>query len=188
MFMRVKLSNPYGRDMLLLSFIPVFQRVQLDPACPGPSSAPASDLMIVQANGQPKPQPRPRFYRGKAVSCADKTTRAWIGQVELATRQALQANKELFGPLFISLEFRFGTAQKDRHGQAHQATPDADNLAKLALDCFQRAGAFKNDSAVWKLSVVKTWSSVDQAGMTARIVQEAPGSPGGLDWPQWLGQ
>jgi Holliday junction resolvase RusA-like endonuclease len=142
--------------------------------------------MIVQANGQPKPQPRPRFYRGKAVSCADKTTRAWIGQVELATRRALQANKELFGPLFISLEFRFGTAQKDRHGQAHQATPDADNLAKLALDCFQRAGAFKNDSAVWKLSVMKTWSSVDQAGMTAKLSQEAPGAPGGLDWPQWL--
>lgn len=142
--------------------------------------------MIVQANGRARPQPRPRFYRGKAISCADKGTRAWIDQIQLATRQALQSNKELFGPVSIRLEFRFGTADKARHGQAHVSTPDADNLAKLALDCFQRAGALRNDSVVWKLSVIKTWSSVDLAGMTAELSQEAPGSPGGLDWPQWL--
>jgi Holliday junction resolvase RusA-like endonuclease len=185
--MRVKLSNPYGRDMLLLSFIPVFQRVQLASSLPRAELSPSFSSMVIQARGTPRPQPRPRFYRGKAVSCADKSTRAWIDLIHQATRQALQANEELKGPVFISLEFRFGTAQKDRHGQAHLATPDADNLAKLALDCFQRAGALRNDSAVWKLSVIKTWSSTDLAGMTAELRQEAPGSPGSLDWPQWLG-
>lgn len=144
--------------------------------------------MILQVKGTPRPQPRPRFYRGKAVSCADKGTRAWIGQIELATGRALQEHKQLIGPISISLSFTFGTAQKDRHGQAHLATPDADNLAKLALDSFQRAGAFKNDSQVWKLSVSKTWSSIDQAGLVADLRQEAPGALQELDWPRWLGQ
>jgi Holliday junction resolvase RusA-like endonuclease len=78
------------------------------------------------------------------------------------------------------------TNDQARFNQAHLATPDADNLAKLALDCFQRTGLLANDSAVWRLEVSKTWVSPGLAGMSARLDQEAPGGDQGLAWPDWL--
>lgn len=142
--------------------------------------------MLIQVKGTPRPQPRPRFVKGRAVSCADLNARRWIAQVELEARRALQANQELKGALAVRLAFRMPTKDKTRTGQAHLATPDADNLAKLALDCFQRAGLLANDSAVWRLEITKAWSSPADSGLDAELSQETPGALQGPAWPDWL--
>lgn len=143
--------------------------------------------MLIQVKGTPRPQPRPRIYKGRAVSCADKNAKAWIAAIENECRQVNQDGRDLAGPLAISLAYRFPTFTQDRVGQAHLATPDADNLAKLTLDCFQRTGLIRNDAAVWKLEIQKTWSSPGEAGLDARISLEGPGARQELDRPGWLG-
>ena len=142
--------------------------------------------MILNVQGTPRPQPRPRFVKGRTVSCADKNARAWIASVEARAREALQATGPVQGPAAVRLAFRLPTKDQARIGRAHLATPDVDNLAKLALDCFQRAGLLANDSAVWKLEITKAWSSPGLAGMTAELFQELPGPVQEHTWPDWL--
>jgi len=142
--------------------------------------------MLIQVRGTPRPQPRPRFANGRVVSCADLNARRWIALVELEARRALQAHHELKGPVAVRLVFRIPTKDAGRIGRAHLATPDADNLAKLALDCFQRAGLLANDSAVWKLEIRKTWSSPADSGLDAELTQETPGALQAPAWPDWL--
>lgn len=175
-----------GRDKPLLGVILACLRTEdADPACPGCDTHKAPG-MLIQVKGTPRPQPRPRFGRGRAVSCADQNARRWIAQVELEARRALQVGHELKGALAVRLVFRMPTKDKARLGLAHLATPDADNLAKLALDCFQRTGLLANDSAVWKLEIQKTWSSPGDAGLDAELSQETPGALQAPAWPDWL--
>jgi len=143
--------------------------------------------MLIQVQGTPRPQPRPRVVKGRAVSCADKNARAWIARVEHAARSAHAGQAELSGGLVVRLAFRFPTETQARQGQAHLATPDADNLAKLALDCLQRAGVIRNDSQIWSLEIRKAWSSQADAGMDAWVFQELPGAGQGPGRPGWLG-
>lgn len=77
------------------------------------------------------------------------------------------------------------TKDSKRHGLPHTHVPDADNLAKLALDALQRAGTLANDSAVSSLSVRKVWASGDQAG--ASFLLEPDGHvPLAQPPPSWL--
>lgn len=134
------------------------------------------------ATGIPRPQPRPRIFRGRAVSTADPKARAWSDAI---VRAAHPAGPVPLGPVSLVIEFRMPTKDSKRHGLPHTHVPDADNLAKLALDALQRAGTLANDSAVSSLSVRKVWASGDQAG--ASFLLEPDGHvPLAQPSPSWL--
>lgn len=87
----------------------------------------------------------------------------------------------------MCLAFDFATPQKPRHGLPHLHRPDADNLAKLALDQVVRAGLLKDDSSVSSLVVTKTWAA--KGGLCATITKDNRTNqpkPEVLDHPRWV--
>lgn len=151
-------------------------------------------MILLTVQGHPRPQPRPRVFRGRAVSTADPKAKAWSDSI-LRAAHAAKAMQDLSGPLAVTLAFRLPTADRKRWGAPHLSVPDTDNLAKLALDAMQRAGLIANDSAVWSLVVVKTWSAPDDAGMTAALsvtageasaVPDAVKPPPPPEHPRWI--
>lgn len=136
--------------------------------------------------GTPRPQPRPRFVKGRVISSADANAKRWIKSVEAVAAQAKSYAEELDPALSVILVFRFPTKDKSRHGKPHTFRPDADNLAKLVLDCMTRAGLLKDDSVVSSLCIRKTWD--EEGGVDVlvlgdvRIAQEDPS----LTLPEWL--
>lgn len=87
-----------------------------------------------------------------------------------AARVALEGHGAVEGPLAVCIGFSFGTPKKDRHGKPHTHRPDADNLAKLALDAVMKAGLIGDDSAVATLVVRKTWDH--EPGMVMTIAPD----------------
>lgn len=132
--------------------------------------------------GTPRPQPRPRFAKGRVVSTADPLAARWTKACEFAASMTIShlggagmiphylgAKKE---PLKVELFFMFPAQRrdKDRYGKPHTRTPDADNLAKLVLDAFVRKGLVPgDDSRVCELYVKKEWCRVADAGCLAII-------------------
>lgn len=144
-------------------------------------------VVLLTVEGTPRPQPRPRLCRGRVVSTADANARRWQSLVYQAARAATLAHGPFEGAVTVCLAFAFPTPQKPRHGLPHLHRPDADNLAKLALDQVVRAGLLKDDAAVSCLIVRKTWA--DKGGMAATIAQDQrqetpPAEP--LEHPRWV--
>ena len=139
------------------------------------------------AQGTPRPQPRPRLVRGRVVSVADANAKRWIVLVERAARLALDAHGLAGGPLDVTMVFRMPTKAKDRWGKPHTFRPDADNLAKLALDAMMRAGLLKDDSSVSSLVIKKTWSKEAGADFVISVDSSvAPCAPH-IEPPGWVG-
>lgn len=87
----------------------------------------------------------------------------------------------------MTILFRFPTKDSKRHGLPHTHVPDADNLAKLALDALQRSGTLANDSAVSALTVRKVWCASPLAGATFMLAEDRERVPlGGEKAPAWL--
>lgn len=86
------------------------------------------------------------------------------------------------------MTFRFPTRDTRRHGLPHTHVPDADNLAKLALDALQRAGTLANDSAVSHLAVRKIWCASPLAGADFTLAADMERVPLGAEVPSWLAQ
>ena len=102
-------------------------------------------------------------------------------------RLAFDAHGAMAGPLAVYFIFSMPTKDKDRHGHPHTFVPDADNLAKLALDVAVKAGLIPDDRAVSLLIVRKTWAK--DAGMVMTItpdereaIEQAEPTP----HPRWL--
>lgn len=112
---------------------------------------------MLQVQGIPRPQPRPRFARGRVISCADANAKRWISAVEARARELRHQPGPLKGGLCVCLEFTLPTKQKSLEGTPHVSRPDADNLAKLILDCLMRAGLIGDDAVVSTLVVRKTY-------------------------------
>ena len=119
--------------------------------------------IILDVQGTPRPQPRPRFVRGRVVSTADANAKRWIATVEAGARGLIKLRGKQSGPLAIAIGFRFPTRDKTRHGKPHTFRPDVDNLAKLILDCLMRAGLIDDDACVSSLAVQKTWDEIGRA-------------------------
>jgi Holliday junction resolvase RusA-like endonuclease len=79
------------------------------------------------------------------------------------------------------------TRHKDRHGKPHTHVPDADNLAKLALDAMVRVGLIKDDSMVSSLSVQKVWSKDPGADFVVMPDLSMPAQSTALPPPDWVG-
>lgn len=121
--------------------------------------------LSISARGIPRPQPRPRIFRGRAVSTADPKARAWADAILRSAHGSVAPD----GALAVSLLFHMPTPKRDRHGQPHTFRPDSDNLAKLALDALMRAKTIADDSKVSRLEIRKVWSAPEHAGVDILI-------------------
>ena len=119
--------------------------------------------IVLDVQGVPRPQPRPRFVRGRVISTADANAKRWIATVEAGARGLVEMKGKQSGPLAIAIGFRFPTRDKARHGKPHTFRPDVDNLAKLILDSLMRAGLIDDDACVSSLAVQKTWDETGRA-------------------------
>lgn len=135
--------------------------------------APGAGLVLV-ISGHPRPKQSVRAYgRGRfvPVTKANPLTRAWARAVfNAASAAKLERGGPLpAGPLSVSVEFRFGTADRQRWGRLHTMRPDADNLCKLLGDELVRAGLLGDDSAIQWGRVVKVWGSPAGAGCSVLL-------------------
>jgi Holliday junction resolvase RusA-like endonuclease len=146
--------------------------------------------------GTPRPQPRPRFVRGRVVSTADPKAKLWRIAVEREAREALK-NAGGAVPLFrgaVRLRCLFSfeppASARDRIGLPHTHKPDADNLAKLVEDVMEAVGIFANDSQVAALHPEKWWGK--SAGVVVVVEPmeggraDPPTGDGEADPPSWL--
>jgi Holliday junction resolvase RusA-like endonuclease len=126
--------------------------------------------ITIHVAGVPRPLPRPRFVPGRArpVAIADKKARAWKAAVETAAR-ATARHAWMAGPCRVSCWFYRPTAKAERWGRPHTARPDSDNLAKMALDCLELAGALPGgDARVAELVTRKLWARAGGAVIEVR--------------------
>lgn len=141
-----------------------------------------SDQLWLSVHGVPRPQPRPRFVKGVAVSTANKKVGLWREGVRRAVREAVErAGWRVQGDrgLDLAMTFRMppseGVKGKGKVAGAPATTrPDADNLAKLVMDMMQEAGAFGHgndpDALVTSLTVRKLWAGGEYPpGVTIRL-------------------
>ena len=144
-------------------------------------------MIVVNVTGTPRPQPRPRFVRGRVISTADANAKRWVIQVETASRRAKAATGKLDGAVAVVIDFTLPTKDEPRHGKPHTSRPDADNLAKLVLDCIMRAGLIGDDAAVSSLTVRKTWGDTSHAGASLTIAPDSRfPSPPDMGRPDWI--
>ena len=161
---------------------------------------PDPPTLVLMARGHPRPQPRPRLLpNGRVLSVADTNAKAWIATVErsafntlecIGGNQALDSYYRQTDALSVRMQFRFprdsgrgGRRNPREVGSPHTQTPDADNLAKLVLDCLTRRGLLAgDDSRVARLEVTKVWDDADKAGVTV-LLSKADTQADHAGWP-----
>lgn len=144
--------------------------------------------VVFAVRGIPKPQGSGRSFvqGGRAVHVTTTAPLlAWRGAIAREARDALAAIPAATGPVAVVLEFRpkprpashYLPANRTRRIRVlrldapvhHTSTPDADKLARAALDALTGI-AFEDDSQVASLAVSKRWPAVDEdLGVTIRI-------------------
>ena len=144
--------------------------------------------LILIIEGHPRPQPRPRFVRGRVISTADPLAQIWKAKVKAAAQGRTLAADQEKRPLAVTMSFQLPTPIQARHGKAHTQVPDLDNLAKLILDALQDTGTIANDSQVSTLVLSKGWTAPGQAGVVIELEPDldAPGNHPGADKPGWI--
>jgi Holliday junction resolvase RusA-like endonuclease len=141
--------------------------------------------------GTPRPQPRPRVIRGRAVSTVDPKAKLWRGAVEKACRAAMDGRAAFAGAVEVEMRFMFlpPKSDPDRIGTEHTGAGDCDNLQKPVLDLMERAGVFKNDKQVSRVSASKVWGRKPGVAVLVRSLaatQAVPPPPADDQPPSWL--
>lgn len=140
------------------------------------------------AEGEPKPQPRPKAARrgGFIQIYTPATAKEWRSAVESAVKDQKasedleDASGSIFsGPLSLRLTFFLKRPQrlmraKDPDGVvSHTATPDCDNLAKAVMDAITDTNVvWGDDSQVQDLLISKRY--VAKEGRTGCQIQIKP--------------
>ncbi len=137
--------------------------------------------------GTPRPQPRPRFAKGRVISTADPLALRWTRACEFYARQTvMNLGGDKLVPHYLGVKgealraelcflFPTQTRNAERYGKPHLRVPDVDNLAKLVLDAFVRKGLILgDDSRVCELFVRKNWCKVPDAGCIATLTLIKP--------------
>lgn len=144
-------------------------------------------VLIVTMKGRPAPMPRGRTPKGRrspvsltgyarwyANALEARARAAVLNAGERRVRRAFNSN-----PLVVSILWQIPTPKRERWGTLHTLKPDTDNLAKLCLDCLERAGALGgNDCRVARGNWEKRWSEV---GSVAIRVERADAAPPAVD-------
>jgi len=145
------------------------------------------DIVLLNIEGNPRPQPRPRLCRGRVVSTADANARMWKDLVRSAGKMAAEAHGQIKAQaVAVVMRFDMPTPKADRHGLPHTFRPDADNLAKLALDAVMDAGLLEDDAAVSTLVVTKTWAGKGGLTMTLHLDDRTPTPVPASRFPDWI--
>ena len=128
----------------------------------------------VYVKGTPRPQPRPRFVDGKAISTTSKPAKAYRAVVLAACKSVYaQCGQIKKGPVSITLDLWFFSAKRAKEfGQPHTPRPDGDNVLKLWQDCAQKAGLIAEDSHVYAAFARKRWAATAGALMTVEAYNE----------------
>lgn len=147
--------------------------------------------LAFEVSGTPRPQPRPRFVKGRVISTADPKAKLWRLMVKRAVDRAMSEREGFTGAVKLSVVFRFRPVESKLSliGQAHTHKPDADNLLKALQDVMEECGVFRNDSQISKPEPVKLWAH--EAGMGVVVEEfvageEATGAEGLAVAPGWL--
>lgn len=130
-------------------------------------------MTIFKVTGIPRPQPRPRVFRGRAISTLDKNAQEWRRLISHVAHNLAVGGIRFSTPMVVDMQFSFATDKEDRHGTPHVFVPDTDNLAKLVLDVCQETGLMTNDSLVHKLIISKVWCKLGSEGVIVTINAEA---------------
>ncbi len=140
-------------------------------------------------SGTPRPQPRPRFVNGRAVSTLDAKSNAWKAALRACAGHVLQRagkTSESLGlreAISMELTFSFSTGEEGRFGKPHTHKPDADNLAKLVMDALVDGGLWVgDDSRVADLTVRKRWCKSGSEGVAVSIYVDAPAEEKAPEW------
>lgn len=145
------------------------------------------DIVLLNVEGTPRPQPRPRLCRGRVVSTADANAKRWKDLVRQTGKLAAEAHGQIQETaVAVVMRFDMPTDKADRYGKPHTFRPDADNLAKLALDAVMDAGLLKDDAAVSTLVVTKTWAAKGALTMTLHLDDRTPSPPSHSRFPDWI--
>ena len=142
-----------------------------------PETAEHIGLYRFIVRGEPKGQPRPRAFARKI---GDKfmarvydagTAEAWKNQIAITAREHGLYDKQLSGPLSLSMvcffqrpRSHFGTGKnldivkKVKECEYHVHKPDLDNIVKAAQDAFKLLGAYSDDAQFSKIHCEKRWT------------------------------
>lgn len=113
--------------------------------------------------GTPRPQPRPRFVKGRVISTVDAGTKAW--QHAIRSMAYMMRGEPITGAVRCRLRFDMPIKDAKRHGQPHTGRPDVDNLAKLVMDQLTAAGIWGDDAKVASLECHKVYAAKGGVGV-----------------------
>lgn len=146
--------------------------------------------------GTPRPQPRPRFVKGRVVSTADPKAKLWRLAVERAVEHALALRGDplpLFrGAIRLRCIFTFAPPASAAHRISHPHTqkPDASNLLKLVEDVMEDCGVFANDSKIARPEPEKWWGRNPGVVVMVETMDDErraePVSAASVSPPSWL--
>lgn len=128
---------------------------------------------IIEINGTPKAQPRPRMARSGHVY-NPKSADDWK-QAVVSEGRAVRPADPIDAAIRVDMVFRLPRPQRLGLGPRcpHIAKPDKDNLEKAVLDALTADGWFHDDALVCSGHVSKCYAaSGEQPGATIRIVLE----------------
>ncbi len=135
------------------------------------------DALSITLVGAPRSKPRPRFIPGRRrpVSLTGKA-KTYALTLEARARDAVAnlggadaiAAAWSGRAIVVDILCTFPTRNTTLWGELHTVRPDADNLAKMAWDCLQKARALGgDDSRVASGNTTKVWGPV--GGMTVTV-------------------
>ncbi len=110
---------------------------------------------------KPVPKARPRFA-GHQVFTPSKTHAAENTIAVLVLNKMKLSGMQMIatGPVKVTAEFFFKTAEKRKHETAKSSRPDVDNLGKTVLDALNGV-AFKDDGQVSEFNCSKRYAEQD---------------------------
>lgn len=138
-------------------------------------------MIRIHVAGTPRPQPRPRFWRGRVVSTGNRLSQLWRVLMEVEFRKHAPQGGPICCPVRVDCLAMFPTRHAERWGKPHTIRPDRDNVEKGVLDVLVKARVLKDDAIVSSGSFRKVWA--ERGGLDVRISYETSdpaADPGGL--------
>lgn len=115
-------------------------------------------MIHIHVAGTPRPQPRPRFVRGRVVSTGTRLTKLWRIIMEIEFRKNAPKGGPITVPVRVDCIAMFPTKQRERWGKPHTIRPDRDNVEKGVLDVLVKGRVLKDDALVADGSFRKVWA------------------------------